>query len=105
MISFRKANKREVLHYEKNKLLTDQEGEVRDLSQLDQNIFKPAKEVLPESLLKKIAVRGQQKLPVKDRITIRLSHDVVSRFRATGQGWQKRVDAALKDWLSSHSLN
>lgn len=89
----------------KNKPLTDQEGEVRDLSQLDPNIFKPAKDVLPESLLKKIAVRGQQKLPVKDRITIRLSHDVVSRFRATGQGWQTRVDAALRDWLSSHSLN
>ena len=41
----------------------------------------------------------------KERITIRLSRDVLSSFRATGQGWQKRVDAALRDWLSSHSLN
>jgi len=38
----------------------------------------------------------------KERITIRLSHEVVERFRATGDGWQTRVDAALKDWLKTH---
>ncbi|MBI5141690.1 MAG: BrnA antitoxin family protein [Nitrospirae bacterium] len=40
----------------------------------------------------------------KERITIRLSHDVVTQFRATGNGWQTRIDAALKEWLGSHSL-
>lgn len=39
----------------------------------------------------------------KERITIRLSPDVVAAFRATGSGWQTRVDAALKEWLSQHS--
>lgn len=39
----------------------------------------------------------------KQRITIRLSQDVVERFRASGDGWQTRVDAALKDWLKTHS--
>lgn len=39
----------------------------------------------------------------KERITIRLSHDVVERFRAGGDGWQTRIDAALKDWLKNHS--
>lgn len=39
----------------------------------------------------------------KERITIRLSHDVVEQFRASGDGWQTRVDAALKDWLKTHS--
>jgi len=38
----------------------------------------------------------------KERITIRLSPDVVGRFRATGPGWQTRMDAALKDWLKDH---
>lgn len=38
----------------------------------------------------------------KERITIRLSPDVLRAFRATGAGWQTRVDAALKDWLKSH---
>jgi uncharacterized protein (DUF4415 family) len=39
----------------------------------------------------------------KERITIRLSKEVVDRFRASGTGWQTRVDAALKDWLKTHS--
>jgi len=38
----------------------------------------------------------------KERITIRLSPDVVSAFRATGAGWQTRIDAALKEWLMHH---
>ena len=39
----------------------------------------------------------------KERITIRLSRDVVQRFRASGDGWQTRVDTALKDWLETHT--
>lgn len=48
--------------------------------------------------------RGRPPAPVtKERITIRLSPDVVQAFRATGDGWQTRIDAALKDWLKTHS--
>ncbi len=39
----------------------------------------------------------------KERITIRLSREVVAQFRASGKGWQTRMDAALKDWLKTHS--
>ena len=39
----------------------------------------------------------------KERITIRLSREVVEQFRASGDGWQTRVDAALKDWLKTHT--
>jgi len=46
--------------------------------------------------------RGPQKAPTKERITIRLSREVVESFRATGEGWQTRVDAALQDWLKTH---
>lgn len=38
----------------------------------------------------------------KERVTIRLSRDVVERFRASGDGWQTRVDTALRDWLKTH---
>lgn len=60
---------------------------------------------LPKSLQTKLGsrTRGPQKTPTKERITIRLSPDVVQQFRATGDGWQTRVDAALKDWLNSHT--
>ena len=39
----------------------------------------------------------------KERITIRLSPEVVRAFRASGEGWQTRMDAALRDWLQTHS--
>ncbi|MGA1328170.1 MAG: BrnA antitoxin family protein [Rubrivivax sp.] len=35
-------------------------------------------------------------------MTIRLSREVVDRFRATGDGWQSRVDAALQEGLDKH---
>lgn len=58
---------------------------------------------LPATLQAKLGGRGPQKAPPKVSTTIRLSPDVVKAFRAAGDGWQTRIDAALKDWLSTHS--
>lgn len=35
---------------------------------------------------------------------IRLSADVVEYFKSTGSGWQSRIDAALREWMSGHPL-
>ncbi len=85
----------------KSKPLTDASGEVRDLTLKDLENFRSG-EVLPATLRRKIGERGPQKTATKERITIRLSRDVVDRFRATGDGWQTRVDAALQEWLKGH---
>jgi uncharacterized protein (DUF4415 family) len=82
--------------------LIDPKGEVRELTARDLAGFRPADAVLPAALKRRLGVRGPQKTPTKERITIRLSPDVVDAFRATGEGWQTRVDVALKDWLKSH---
>jgi uncharacterized protein (DUF4415 family) len=71
--------------------LIDHAGEVRELEADDLALFRPAGEVLPSSLRTKLGVRGPQKAPTKKRVTIRLSADVVARFRATGDGWQTRL--------------
>lgn len=65
---------------------------------------KPAAEVLPESVHAMLGIRrrGPQKTPTKQVVTIRLSPDVVEAFKASGTGWQTRVDAALRDWLKTH---
>ena len=88
----------------KHSPLTNKAGEVRELTEAD---FARAVriEALPESLQTKLArrPRGPQKAPLKERITIRLSPEVVAPFRATGDGWQTRLDAALKDWLKTHT--
>jgi uncharacterized protein (DUF4415 family) len=41
----------------------------------------------------------------KVAINIRLSPDVLEKFRNTGAGWQTRVDTALRDWLEHHRLS
>lgn len=40
----------------------------------------------------------------KEQVSVRYSPDVLAAFRATGRGWQTRMDEALKDWLKSHHL-
>jgi uncharacterized protein (DUF4415 family) len=51
----------------------------------------------------KVIRRGRPKAETtKERITIRLSRGVVDHFRATGPGWQSRLDAALLDWVAHH---
>lgn len=47
---------------------------------------------------------GSVKSAPKVSTTIRLSPEVIERFRASGDGWQTRVDAALKDWINTHSV-
>lgn len=89
----------------KRKPLIDADGEVRALTAANLRAFKPASELLSQELQKTLGMRlrGPQKAPTKISTTIRLSSDVVQAFRATGDGWQTRVDAALKDWLKTHS--
>ncbi len=46
---------------------------------------------------------GTVKGDSKQAVTIRYSPDVISAFRATGSGWQARMNDALKEWLQTHS--
>lgn len=40
--------------------------------------------------------RGPQKTPTKQRITLRLSPEVVQHYKASGPGWQTRIDRDLQ---------
>jgi uncharacterized protein (DUF4415 family) len=54
-------------------------------------------EVLPESVLKAFPkTRGPQVASKKIPVSIRLSPEVVERFKADGPGWQSRIDDVLK---------
>lgn len=87
----------------KQKPMIDEEGEVRELTLEDMNQFKPILEGgLPGSLLKKLGVRGPQKAPTKVRVSLRLSREVVDYFRATGDGWQTRMDSELMEMVAKH---
>jgi len=47
-------------------------------------------------------VRGPQKRPTKVALSLRVSPEVAEYFRATGAGWQSRMDEALKEWIARH---
>lgn len=50
-------------------------------------------------------LRGRPLLEItKQRITIRLDRRNVEKFRATGKGWQTRIDKALGEWLEANDL-
>ena len=58
---------------------------------------------LSDEAFKKLRPVGRPKAEVtKERITIRLSPDVVEYFRAGGKGWQTRMDEALREYVISH---
>ena len=84
----------------------DESGEVRELTLKDLQQFKPIQEAgLPDSLLKKLGVRGPQKAPTKVRVSLRLSREVVDYFRATGDGWQTRMDGELLEMVHKHKVS
>ena len=39
---------------------------------------------------------GPQKAPTKVAVSIRLSPEVISHFKAKGPGWQSKIDEALR---------
>jgi uncharacterized protein (DUF4415 family) len=53
---------------------------------------------LPASLQRVLSAqkRGPQKAPVKVPVSIRLSPDVLDNLKASGAGWQTRVDKILR---------
>lgn len=46
--------------------------------------------------------RGPQKRPTKVAVTVRYSPEVVDYFKATGEGWQTRMNDALREYVKQH---
>ncbi|WP_304300416.1 BrnA antitoxin family protein [Chromatium okenii] len=56
---------------------------------------------LPELQEKLARRRGAQKQPTKIPTTIRVDADILAAFKATGKGWQTRVNHVLREWLNA----
>jgi uncharacterized protein (DUF4415 family) len=55
--------------------------------------------------LHKALSRGRPKAEsTKLALTIRYDAEVVEAFKATGKGWQTRMNAALRDWLKINTV-
>jgi uncharacterized protein (DUF4415 family) len=50
------------------------------------------------------ALRGRPKLPnPKQLVSVRYSQEVLDFFKATGEGWQSRMDGVLRQYVSRRS--
>ncbi len=57
---------------------------------------RPAVEAVPHIVERHRRARGKQKAPTKEKVTLRLDAGVVAYFRASGRGWQTRMNEALR---------
>lgn len=57
-----------------------------------------------KSMLPIKALRGRPKSEHKKLlVSVRYSQEVVEFFKATGDGWQSRMDAVLRQYVARHS--
>ena len=71
---------------------------------------RPAAEILPALFGSEAAAamvarhpgrRGPQRTATKVPVSIRLSPEVVAYFKGQGEGWQRRIDEALRSHVKS----
>ena len=83
------------------KPLTDKDGEVRELSAEDFREMKPVRDVMPELVGAMAEFRkklGRPKIAEpKVHIGFRLAPDVVESIRASGPGYNARVERVLRE--------
>jgi uncharacterized protein (DUF4415 family) len=81
--------------------LTDEEGEVRELTREDFRGMRPVRMAMPELIEAMEAFRrklGRPKAEApKVHIGFRLAPDVVASIKASGRGYNARVERALRE--------
>lgn len=58
---------------------------------------------LAVAVKRKQGERGPQRAATKQLVSVRYSPEVLSYFKASGAGWQTRMDEALKQWVSKRA--
>ncbi len=67
-----------------------------DAPELDDAFFQRADVYEGNTLVRRGRPRAEAP---KQQVTLRLDADLLSRLRASGKGWQGRVNEALRSWL------
>ena len=67
--------------------LSDAATDYSDIPELDDTFFKKAVLEMPRQ---------------KERVTIRLDHEVLAWFKQQGKGYQTKINAILKTYVKTH---
>lgn len=83
-----------------SKVTEQQTEELRRLAELPEEAVDTSD--LPEISDWADARRGRFYRPVKRQITLRLDADVIAWFKARGDRYQTRINAALREYIEQH---
>jgi uncharacterized protein (DUF4415 family) len=70
------------------------DADIPELTEADIKNMRPLKEVLPELYA---AIQHEKAKVAPKRVSLQLDSDVISKFKATGAGWQSRINTILKE--------
>jgi uncharacterized protein (DUF4415 family) len=67
---------------------------------------RPAREVLSPALYEALTKKSGRPRSTTPKVFtgIRFDADVLAALKATGKGWQTRVNDAMREWLKSHPI-
>jgi uncharacterized protein (DUF4415 family) len=74
--------------FKRLRALRDADIDFSDIPQLGKSFWKAAKLAMPEP---------------KDRLTIRVDHDIVQWLKKRGPGYQTRINAILRSYMEAQS--
>lgn len=76
-----------------------------DAHELKASEYEELPELTDEMLARATMNRGGRPRSASSKVllSVRYSPEVVAYFRATGEGWQARMDGVLKDYVAQHS--
>jgi uncharacterized protein (DUF4415 family) len=74
--------------FERLRAMRDKDIDDSDIPKLDESFWRTAKLTMPAP---------------KDRVTIRLDHDLVEWLRQNGSGYQTRINAILRSYMNARS--
>ena len=76
-----------------------------DAHQVQASEYEDLPELTDDMLARATVNRGGRPRSASSKVllSVRYSREVVDFFRATGEGWQARMDGALKEYVAQHS--
>ena len=76
-----------------------------DAHQVSASEYDELPELTEDMLARATVNRGGRPRSASNKVllSVRYSREVVDFFRATGEGWQSRMDGALKEYVAQHS--
>jgi uncharacterized protein (DUF4415 family) len=77
-------------------------ADYEEIPELDDEFFEQADEYRAGVLVKR--GRGRPPGATKAQMNLRIDIDVIEAYKAQGEGWQTRMNQALREWAKSHGM-